>query len=151
MAFQPDAYQEGAFQQVAPPSIDAFQAGAFQFGAYQTSVGTTPPVVITPSPYTGAAGGGGGTAKVERWDADELEEIYDRLLGIEQPAPVVRQAIKAVERVAEARAPEPDTVDWDAVAADVRAVKALVAAYQAQLIEDDDEDVLTALFLLMEA
>lgn len=149
MAFQAGAFQEGAFQAVAPPSTDAFQAGAFQFGAFQTSEGTTPPVVV---PYSGAAGGGGGrTAKVDRWDADELEAIYDRLLGIEKPPPVVAKAIKAVERVSDEIRPEPIEVDWDAVAADLRAVKALAAAYEAQLIEDDDEDVLTALFLLMEA
>lgn len=148
MAFQAGAFQEGAFQAVAPPSTDAFQAGAFQFGAFQTSSVYTPPVVV---PSGGAQGGGGGrTAKVDRWDADELEAIYDRLLGIEKPSPVVAKAIRAVERVSDEKRPEPIVVDWGAVAADLRAVKALAAAYEAQLVEDDDEDALAALFLLME-
>ena len=148
MGFQYGAFQPSGFQQVAP-ATDAFQAGAFQYGGFQTSNTVIPPVIVTPS-YTGGAGGGGGTAKVARWDRDELEAIYDRLLGIEKPPPVVRKAIKAVERVSDEIRPEPIAVDWDAVAADLRAVKALAAAYEAQLIEDDDEDALTALFVLLE-
>ena len=143
MAFQYGAFQQGAFQQVTPPSTDAFQAGAFQFGAFQTSATDLPPVVVVPAASTGGAGGGGRTAKVDRWDADELEAIYDRILGI-------AKAIKAVERVSDEIRPDPIRVDWDAVAADLRAVKALAAAYQAQLIEDDDEDAIAAVFVLME-
>lgn len=150
MAFQYGAFQQGAFQQVTPPSTDAFQAGAFQFGAFQTSATDLPPVVVVPAASTGGAGGGGRTAKVDRWDADELEAIYDRILGIEKPPPVIAKAIKAVERVSDEIRPDPIRVDWDAVAADLRAVKALAAAYQAQLIEDDDEDAIAAVFVLME-
>lgn len=111
------------------------------------------PPVVTPS-YTGGAGGGGrGTGKVERWDAAELEGIYDRILGIEKPAPIIQRAIKAVERHSETTREyeQPIQIDWDAVAADVKAVKALVKAYEDWLDEQDVEDAMKALLPLLEA
>lgn len=113
--------------------------------------------VVVPQPQQpviSTGGGGSAGAKIKLRDhvkRSELEDIYDRIIGIEKPAPVVAKAIKAVERVSDEIRPEPIAVDWDAVAADVRAVKALLAAYEAQQIEDDDEDAITALFLLLEA
>lgn len=123
-----------------------FQRDIFQNNIFQ---GETV-VVVQPAASTGGAGGGGRTAKVDRWDAVELEDIYDRILGVEKPSPVVKRAIKAVERVADEIRPEPITVDWDAVAADVKAVKALVKAYDDWLDERDVEDALNALLPLLD-
>lgn len=121
------------------------------FWATQGGEVVVPPEPQPQQPRTGGGGGGGKIRLRDHVERSELEDIYDRILGIEKPAPVVAKAIKAVERVSDEIRPEPVAVDWDAVAADVRAVKALLAAYEAQLIEDDDEDAITALFLLLEA
>jgi hypothetical protein len=123
-----------------------FQRNIFQNNIFQ---GETV-VVVTPAASTGGAGGGGRTAKVDRWDAAELEGIYDRILGIEEPSKPVKAAIKAVERVAREVQPKPETVDWDAVAADVKAVKALLRAYEDYLDEQDVEDAIRALLPILD-
>lgn len=138
------------------PSVD-FQTLDFQ--ATGGSLTTTFPSVsfgydATPpqGAQTGSQGGGGGGkalerggAKIERWDAVELEDIYDELLGIKKPDPVVKAAIKAVERISGERRPEPASVDWEAVAADAAAAQALIEAEDALDAFEAMEALLTML------
>jgi hypothetical protein len=127
------------------------------FVAAGGSLVTTFPAVTLVYQQPGSSGdrafGGGGSSRQPRGTPDktsfrlredlkpnELEDIYDRILGIITPDVTVQAAIAAVERVAEEKRPEPEAVDWQAVAADASAVAAL---------EDAEDDALEALMVVL--
>ena len=76
---------------------------------------------------------------------EDLEALYDRVMGIK---PVTKEAKKAVAAVKRVMAPhrEPDqTFDWEAVERDLKVAIALRRAWKA--IQDDEDEALTALLL----
>ena len=83
-------------------------------------------------------------------EAEELETLYDRILGIEPQTKAERKAVKAavraVERHAEVSQPEAFEVDWISLQNDLNAVLALRAAYE-KLVEDEDEEALIAILM----
>lgn len=126
-------------------------------GADVVAIVATIPVDAT----TGGQGGGGGggrsrsepravsrrapgTAKIGKWeqDEDELKRIYNRLNGIEDPAPIVEAALAAVEKHAEVKDPTPAEIDFERVAKDIEAVEKLLAAHEA---EEDDQAAIKAI------
>lgn len=133
----------------------AFQDNAFQVDAFQ--IAGTPPV---PPEDTGARGGFIPYAKGERrkrgieWDRKELNyeaelrEIYAELHGeLKHVAPVAEVRAAVTEHAAPSDAPMPPVaaIDFAALAADLAAVKALYAAYERALQEQDDEEALLLL------
>jgi hypothetical protein len=78
---------------------------------------------------------------------DELEELYNRILGLVPDEPTKAQA-RVVAKVQKAVAPGamelPPTLDWMAIENDLRAAIAIRRAYQ---IIQDEEDAVIALLL----
>ncbi len=82
--------------------------------------------------------------------ATDLEAIYDKILGIapEEPTPVQRKVIARVAKVVGAQTqelPPAEVVDFAAIAAKARALKALTTAYERMI--DDEEEALIALLM----
>jgi hypothetical protein len=119
--------------------------------------GDVPP---PPPVETGARGGyvpykkGEKRARGLEWDrkeinwAAELREIYAELHGeLKHVAPVAEVRAAVTEHAAPSDAPMPPiaAIDFAALAADLAAVKALYAAYERALQEQDDEEALLLL------
>jgi hypothetical protein len=116
---------------------------------------------IPPPPTPeGAKGGYVGYRKGEKrargleWDRKdtdwqaELREIYAELHGeLKHVAPVAEVRAAVTEHAAPSDAPMPPVaaIDFAALAADLAAVKALYAAYERALQEQDDEEALLLL------
>lgn len=84
---------------------------------------------------------------------EDLEETYNRILGIEPQTKaekrVVKAAQKAVQRHVEVETtdlPPASAVDWVSLQADLKAVLALREAYE-RLLDEEDEEALVALLL----
>ena len=77
---------------------------------------------------------------------EDLEALYDKVMGI---APVTKEAKKAVQAVRKVvqpyREPETSDLDWVAMENDLRVAVALRRAWKA--IQDDEDEALTALLL----
>lgn len=78
-------------------------------------------------------------------ERDELEELYNRILGIEPQTKVVQKAIAAVQKAVAPSAVElPPSLDWVAIENDLKASIAIRRAYR---IIQDEEDAVIALLL----
>jgi hypothetical protein len=76
---------------------------------------------------------------------DELEELYDRIQGIEPQTKAGQRAIAAVQKAVAPSASElPPTLDWAAIESDLKAAIAIRKAYE---IIQDEEDAVIALLL----
>jgi hypothetical protein len=80
-------------------------------------------------------------------ERDELEELYNRIQGIEPQTKAAKKAIAAVQKAVAPSAielPPTSTLDWVSLEADLRAAIAIRKAYE---IIQDEEDALIALLL----
>lgn len=80
-------------------------------------------------------------------ERDELEELYNRIQGIEPQTKAAKKAIAAVQKAVAPSAielPPTSTLDWVSLEADLRAAIAIRRAYE---IIQDEEDALIALLL----
>lgn len=77
---------------------------------------------------------------------EDLEALYDRVMGIEPVTKEAKKAVRAVRKAVEPyREPETSDLDWLAMENDLRVAVALRKAIEA--IEEDEEEALTALLL----
>lgn len=124
--------------------VGAFQPAYQQFADAQTGVGSS-------------GGGGGRIAYVGRMRGRaKLDKDINRLLDEALAETLYRDVVKAGEAEAvapvvrphtdskRAAVPSPETVDWDAVTRDVKAVSALLQTWrrierEREIAEDDDE------------
>ena len=80
-------------------------------------------------------------------DREDIEEIYNRIQGIEPQTKAAKQAIKSVRKAVAPSAielPPTSTLDWVAIESDLRAAIAIRRAWQ---IIQDEEDAVIALLL----
>jgi len=80
-------------------------------------------------------------------DREELEQLYDRIHGIQPQTKAAKQAIKAVRKAVAPSAvelPPTSTLDWLSIENDLRAAIAIRRAWQ---IIQDEEDAVIALLL----
>jgi len=80
-------------------------------------------------------------------DREDIEEIYNRIQGIEPQTKVAQKAIKAVQKAvapSAAELPPASTLDWVAIENNLKAAIAIRRAYR---IIQDEEDAVIALLL----
>lgn len=123
-----------------------------------------PPVTTTTKPPGGDDAFHPGVAprlvatkpRKKRDELEDIERLYDKVMGLipDEPSPVVQEAIEAAQEAISGYSgakvaqdlPPASTVDFAALVSDLNAVLALREAY-ARLLEDDDEEVITAILL----
>lgn len=127
----------------------------------------TPP---TPTPGGGGGAGGGGwypkthaygraNWRKKKWDQQvtawvdaSASEMYADLTASDMPKAVRKEAAALVRPFSESKGiPNPQVVDWDALAADASAVLELLSLWRREAddrdILDDDDDILMSDFL----
>jgi hypothetical protein len=80
-------------------------------------------------------------------DREDIEEIYNRIQGIEPQTKAAKQAVKAVQKAvapSAAELPPASTLDWVAIENNLKAAIAIRRAYR---IIQDEEDAVIALLL----
>jgi hypothetical protein len=125
----------------------AFQSNAFQSNAFQI-VSVIPPIVST-------IDGGAGSGKY-KWTDDELylyleglsagfaKKAYEEIIETAD-ADVRAEAASLVKQYAEDKRKVPEKVDWTGFENNLEKMRKLIAIYEREVLEREDEDILLLL------